>query len=155
MEPTALRPKPMPGRRPDDDTPSAPGARRPYTAPRRRCRRLTAVLTALLLGLVLLLSGIGLGTTGATVIGLSRLAELQRHTGPGAPGSPASARPGSSDAPSPSPAPAPVVATLGVEAVDDARPGARLVGVHVPGPGHTAGLIRGDVVLTFGRTRID
>ncbi|MBV1936102.1 S1C family serine protease, partial [Streptomyces sp. BV286] len=45
--------------------------------------------------------------------------------------------------------------TLGVEAVDASDgPGALLVGVHVPGPGHTAGLVRGDVLLTFGGTRL-
>ncbi|MET9835853.1 PDZ domain-containing protein [Streptomyces sp. NPDC006385] len=157
MEQTALRPKPMPGQRPDDDTKSAPETRRPHAAPLRRCRRLTAVLAALLLGMVLLLSGIGLGTVGATVIGMSRLAEPERQTGPGAPASPpTSAQPGSSAPPSPTPAPAPAaVATLGVEAVDDVKPGARLVGVHVPGPGYTAGLIRGDVILAFDKTRID
>ncbi|MER6980713.1 PDZ domain-containing protein, partial [Streptomyces carpinensis] len=54
-----------------------------------------------------------------------------------------------------SPAPAPVGPTLGVEVVDDTGPGARVVGVHVPGPGYSAGLVRGDVVLLFGRTRVD
>ncbi|MFE9022862.1 PDZ domain-containing protein [Streptomyces sp. NPDC007808] len=158
MEQTALRPKPMPGQlpgqRPDDDTGAGPGAPRPHTVPRRRCRRLTAVLAALLLGLVLLLSGIGLGTAGATLIGMSRLAELQRQTGPTVPVSPTASAPTGSPT-SPPPAPAPAVATLGVEAVDDEKPGARLVGVHVPGPGYAAGLIRGDVILAFGRTRID
>ncbi|TGB08003.1 PDZ domain-containing protein [Streptomyces sp. MZ04] len=44
---------------------------------------------------------------------------------------------------------------LGVEAVDaPGGPGALLVGVHSPGPGHTAGLVRGDVLLAFGKTRI-
>ena len=45
--------------------------------------------------------------------------------------------------------------TLGVEAVDAEKPGALVVGVHVPGPGYTAGLVRGDVLLAFGKTRID
>ncbi|MFH0516082.1 PDZ domain-containing protein [Streptomyces sp. M41] len=156
MEQTALRPKPMPGQRPDHDTKPDPGARRPHAAPRGRCRRLTTVLAAVLLGVVLLLSGVGLGTVGVTVIGMSRLAEVQRQPGPGAPGGPATpAQHGPSAAPSPTTARVPVVATLGVEAVDDAKPGARLVGVHVPGPGYAAGLIRGDVILAFGRTRID
>ncbi len=153
MEQTALRPKPMPGQlpgqRPDDDTGADPGAHRPHTAPRRRRRRLTPVLAALLLGMVLLLSGIGLGTVGATLIGMSRLAEPQRQTGPTAPVGPTtSAQPGS-------PASPPAAATLGVEAMDDDKPGARLVGVHVPGPGYAAGLIRGDVILAFDKTRID
>ncbi|MFB7600639.1 PDZ domain-containing protein, partial [Streptomyces sp. NPDC056160] len=55
----------------------------------------------------------------------------------------------------PAAAPAPVGPALGVEAVDDDGPGARVVGVHVPGPGYAAGLVRGDVLLVFGRTRID
>jgi S1-C subfamily serine protease len=42
-----------------------------------------------------------------------------------------------------------------VEAVDDGRSGARIVGVHIPGPGYSAGLVRGDVLLVFGTTRID
>ncbi|MDG4860289.1 PDZ domain-containing protein, partial [Streptomyces sp. T-3] len=33
--------------------------------------------------------------------------------------------------------------------------GALLVGVHSPGPGYTAGLVRGDVLLGFGKTRVD
>ncbi|MEV5886129.1 hypothetical protein AB0L74_26015 [Streptomyces sp. NPDC052020] len=31
----------------------------------------------------------------------------------------------------------------------------RLHPQHVPGPGHTAGLVRGDVPLAFGTTRVD
>lgn len=46
-------------------------------------------------------------------------------------------------------------ATLGVEAVDASEDaGALVVGVHVPGPGYAAGLVRGDVLLAFGETRI-
>ncbi|TXS46657.1 PDZ domain-containing protein [Streptomyces sp. uw30] len=159
MEQTALRPKPMPGQGPGDEAASGPGARRPHAAPRRRGRRLTTLLCALLAGTVLILTGVGLGTLGATVIGMSRLAELQKRAGPGTPGGPAtSAHPGSSTSPSsaPSSAPSPAaVATLGVEAVDAEKPGAVIVGVHVPGPGYTAGLVRGDVLLAFDRTRID
>ncbi|MFI6013572.1 PDZ domain-containing protein [Streptomyces sp. NPDC051243] len=157
MEQTALRPKPMPGQGPGDGADSGPGARRPHAAPPRRGRRLTTLLLALLTGLVLVLTGVGLGTMGATVIAMSRLAELRHQAGPGAPGSPASSpRPGSSAAPSPSPSPPPAaVATLGVEAVDAEKPGALIVGVHVPGPGYTAGLVRGDVVLAFDKTRVD
>lgn len=152
MEQTALRPKPMPGQGPGEGATSDPGARRPHAAPRRRGRRLTTLSCALLAGLVLLLSGVGLGTVGATVIGMSRLAELQRQAGHRAPGNPAT--PSHSPAPVSSPSPA-VVATLGVEAVDGDGPGALIVGVHVPGPGYTAGLVRGDLLLAFGRTRID
>ncbi len=46
-------------------------------------------------------------------------------------------------------------ATLGIEAVDAETPGALVVGVHVPGPGYSAGLVRGDVLLAFGGTRVD
>ncbi|WP_333752635.1 PDZ domain-containing protein, partial [Streptomyces sp. IBSBF 2394] len=67
----------------------------------------------------------------------------------------ASARPSAGPSSGPSPSPAPAGATLGVEAVDDEKPGARVVGVHVPGPGYMAGLVRGDVLLAFGRTRVD
>ncbi|MFI6088692.1 PDZ domain-containing protein [Streptomyces sp. NPDC051218] len=45
--------------------------------------------------------------------------------------------------------------TLGVEAVDAPKgAGALLVGVHSPGPGYTAGLVRGDVLLALGKTRV-
>ncbi|MER6981152.1 PDZ domain-containing protein, partial [Streptomyces carpinensis] len=83
MEQTALRPKPIPGQEPPGGTSRGP-ARRPH-ATRRRGRRLMTVLFGLLGGLVLLLSGIGIGTVSATVAGMSRMAELQRRaTGPGA-----------------------------------------------------------------------
>ncbi|MDF3144960.1 MULTISPECIES: PDZ domain-containing protein [unclassified Streptomyces] len=159
MEQTALRPKPMPGQGAGDGAKSDPGARRPYAAPRRCGRRLTTLLVALIVGTVLVLSGVGLGTVGATVIGMSKLAELQRQAGQGAPGSPVpSADPGASAPSTPTPtssqAPA-AVATLGVEAVDAEKVGALIVGVHVPGPGYAAGLIRGDLVLAFDRTRVD
>ncbi|WP_217236697.1 PDZ domain-containing protein [Streptomyces sp. AC555_RSS877] len=164
MEQTALRPKPMPGRKPGGDTRSGP-ARRPH-AVRRRGRRLRTLLFGVFAGTVLVLSGIGLGTVGATVIGMSKLADLQRQAGqqgqagPGA-GAPgvrgsmsASAHPGSS-APPTTASPAPVRATLGLEVVDAEKAGALVVGVHVPGPGYTAGLVRGDLLLVFGRTRVD
>ncbi|MGW0651822.1 PDZ domain-containing protein [Streptomyces umbrinus] len=187
MEQTALRPKPMPGREPGGGRP--PGTvRRPHAA-RRRGRRLMTLLFSLFVGAVLVLSGIGLGTVGATVIGMSKLADLQREAGRagGAPGASGPAQgtgkgtaedpgqgsaqgpggsksapgAGSSASPeNPSRNPRSDTAeerqTLGVEAVDAPNgPGALLVGVHVPGPGHTAGLVRGDVLLTFGRTRVD
>lgn len=150
MEQTALRPKPMPGR-------DAGTARRPHPERRRR-RRLTTVLLGVLAAVVLLLAGVGLGTVGATVAGMTELAEMQRQSGAQGPGEGASA--GTRAVPAhpstvPSPSPATAAATLGVEAVDDRKPGARIVGVHVPGPGHAAGLVRGDVLLTVGTTRVD
>ncbi|MER6955253.1 PDZ domain-containing protein [Streptomyces sp. NPDC000618] len=184
MEQTALRPKPMPGQEPGGGARPGGQGRRPHAA-RRRGRRLTTLLLGLFAGTVLVLSGVGLGTLGATVIGMSRLAELQRQAAaqgePGAPGSAGSqgsqgtlgalgiaSAPG---APSPSgppkssgslgpsraaPAsPRPAEATLGLEAVDAQKAGAEIVAVHVPGPGYAAGLVRGDVLLAFGSTRID
>ncbi|MFI6281194.1 PDZ domain-containing protein [Streptomyces sp. NPDC050988] len=179
MEQTALRPKPMPGREPGGDRPPGP-ARRPHAA-RRRGRRLMTLLFSLFVGAVLVLSGIGLGTVGATVIGMSKLADLRREAGEagGAPGAsgpaqgqaegPAHGPGGSKSAPGTGSSASPKNAsrdpgngspeerlTLGVEAVDSSKgPGALLVGVHVPGPGYTAGLVRGDVLLAFGRTRVD
>ncbi|MEU2734538.1 PDZ domain-containing protein [Streptomyces sp. NPDC007095] len=32
--------------------------------------------------------------------------------------------------------------------------GALVVGVHIPGPGHTAGLVRGDTLIAFGGARL-
>ncbi|MDG9726646.1 MULTISPECIES: PDZ domain-containing protein [unclassified Streptomyces] len=160
MEQTALRPKPMPGQEPGAGTATGT-ARRPQAGGRRR-RRLTTLLLVVCAAAVLLLAGAGLGTMGATVIGMSRLAELQRQAGPsGAAGGAVAPKGGRATAerppagPSPSPSPAPAAATLGVEAVDDEKPGALVVGVHVPGPGYAAGLVRGDVLLTVGTTRVD
>lgn len=153
MEQTALRPKPMPGQEPGGTSEPGGGGRRPHAA-RRRHRRPAALLTALLVGTVLVLTGVGLGTAGATVIAMSRLAELQRAAGGAdAPG----ARPAALPAPPAEPPapPAPARASLGLEAVDAEKAGARIVAVHVPGPGYTAGLVRGDVLLTFGEARID
>lgn len=156
MEQTALRPKPMPGQPPGDGDRTGPGARRPHAVPRRCGRRLITLLLALLVGTLLVLSGVGLGTAGVTVIGMSRLAELQRQAGQGAPGTPADPASSAPASPTPASPPAPpAVATLGVEAVDARKPGALVVGVHVPGPGYTAGLVRGDLILAFDRTRID
>jgi len=147
MEQTALRPKPMPGQGPTDKERTDGGAaRRPHAAPRRRGRRLANLAVAVLAALVLVLAGVGLGTLGSTVIGMRELAALQSRSAPAA------------TAPAPattSPAPATTGATLGVEAVDTRGPGALVVAVHVPGPGYTAGLVRGDVVLALGRTRVD
>ncbi|MFI8237908.1 PDZ domain-containing protein [Streptomyces sp. NPDC085866] len=145
MDQTALRPKPMPGQERRGSVTPGP-VRRPHAA-RRRGRRLRTLLLGLCTGTVLVLSGVGIGTVGATVIGMSRLAELQRQSPPHHP----SAEP----APTPSPAEARTGATLGVEAVDADKAGALVVGVHVPGPGYTAGLVRGDVLLQLGRARVD
>ncbi|MEH0417583.1 PDZ domain-containing protein [Streptomyces sp. B21-083] len=184
MEQTALRPKPMPGQERAGGTTSRP-ARRPHAA-RRRGRRLATLVFGLFVGTVLVLAGIGLGTLGATVIGMGKLADLQRHAGeggrsgqsgeaPGERGAPAGFGAGSksrsesgsasgagagrskspSDGAGSAHSPSTVTGTLGVEAVDAKKAGALVVGVHVPGPGYTAGLVRGDVLLAFGRTRID
>lgn len=155
MEQSVLRPKPMPGQAGGDRTGTGP-ARRPSTG-RRWGRRLGALLSGLAAGAVLLLAGVGLGTVGATVIGATQLAQLQRQAG----GHPAGAAPEAAPAPGTAPAPAATPsraragATLGIEAVDTDRPGALVVGVHMPGPGYSAGLVRGDVLLAFGTTRID
>ncbi|MDQ0598116.1 S1-C subfamily serine protease [Streptomyces canus] len=149
MEQTALRPKPMPGQEPGGG--SRPRAtRHPHAAPRRG-RKLRTLLLGLFVGAVLVLSGVGLGTVGATVIGMSRLAELQRQTERTPPAPTRSA----ASSPSPSSAPAPPTAVLGVEAVDAEKTGALIVGVHVPGPGFAAGLVRGDVLLQVGKARVD
>ncbi|MEW2000682.1 PDZ domain-containing protein [Streptomyces coelicoflavus] len=159
MEQTALRPKPMPGRDPGPGT--GPDTTGPCRAGRRRRRRLVTLLLGVLAAATLVLAGVGLGTVGATVIGMSKLAEMQRQAGaPGPDGAGGGAGTGTRAAPadpSPgaSPSAAPAGATLGVEAVDDEKPGARVVGVHVPGPGYAAGLVRGDVLLTVGTMRVD
>ncbi|MGW2743074.1 PDZ domain-containing protein [Streptomyces sp. NPDC001450] len=145
MDQTVLRPKPMPGQERRESVVTGPD-RRPHAA-RRRGRRLRTLLLGLFTGTVLVLSGVGIGTVGATVVGMNRLAELQRQVPPHhSPAGPA---------PSPSPSEAGAGATLGVEAVDADKVGALVVGVHVPGPGYTAGLVRGDVLLQFGRARVD
>ncbi|GAA1249885.1 hypothetical protein GCM10009646_41980 [Streptomyces aureus] len=139
-------------RRPPGGTVRAGAA--PHAA-RRRGKRLVTLLLGLLFGAVLVLSGVGLGTVGAAVIGMSKLAEMQQQAG-AAPRPPALAqsRPPAASA-SPSPSVRPVRAALGVEAVDAPKgAGALLVGVHVPGPGYTAGLVRGDVLIAFGGSRI-
>ncbi|MET8214425.1 PDZ domain-containing protein [Streptomyces hirsutus] len=118
----------------------------------------------MLLGTVLVLSGVGVGAMGATVVGADGLAGLQRRAGfadvdvpsgasvpSGAPGAPGPSGAGVA----PAPASASVVARLGVEVVDDQGPGALVAGVQVPGPGFSAGLVRGDVLLAFGDTRTD
>ncbi|MGW3631397.1 PDZ domain-containing protein [Streptomyces sp. NPDC005122] len=183
MEQTALRPKPMPGQEPGGDGRPAPVVRRPH-AVRRRGRRLMSLLFGLFVGTVLVLSGVGLGTVGATVIGMSRLADLQkqaadartgrgpgqgpregqgqgqeagkgqgRSPGHGAAGGGAGVAPRSGS--TPGGVGAVTGATLGVEAVDAPKgAGALITGVHNPGPGFTAGLVRGDVLDAFDGTRL-
>ncbi|MET9898741.1 PDZ domain-containing protein [Streptomyces sp. NPDC006446] len=184
MEQTALRPKPMPGHDPGSGSASGGGSasasggggcggrppgetRRPHAA-RRRGRRLMTLLFSLFVGSVLVLSGVGLGTVGATVIGMSRLADLRKQAGsdgqtrqtPGVSGLP---RPGGTTTRSGSGSPIPSGrseretgrAALGIEAVDaPGGGGALVVGVHVPGPGYTAGLVRGDVLVAVGGTGV-
>lgn len=155
MEQTALRPRPMPGREPGgnggaigDGPEDGAGRRRPH-AVRRRGRRLLSAMSGVLAGTVLMLSGAGLGVVGAEVVGVGGPAGPERYAGPPA------VTPSASPSPAP-PAPAvPAVGGLGVEVADGTGPGAVVVGVHVPGPGFSAGLVRGDVVLALGTTRID
>ncbi|MFD7689369.1 PDZ domain-containing protein [Streptomyces sp. NPDC059781] len=150
MEQTVLRPRPVPGDGgrggggdgSGDGPDSGPPARRPE---RRRGRRLVTMLLGVLTGVVLVLSGAGLGAVGAMVVGAGGLTEPKRQTG---------AAPAPSAVPRSAPS-APVVTRLGVEVADDRRPGALVVAVHVPGPGSSAGLVRGDVLLAFGTTRVD
>ncbi|CAL9398565.1 hypothetical protein SUDANB145_01414 [Streptomyces sp. enrichment culture] len=163
MEQTVLRPKPMPGRDPGAAAEQAPA--RPPQPPRRRRRRLVTVVCGALAGAVLVLAGAGIGAMGTTVAGMSEFAELRQRGGsPDAVtlrGGPPSAHPRSAapstpaSATSPSAAPPTAGATLGVAAVDDDGPGALVVDVQTPGPGHAAGLVRGDLVLVFGTTRVD
>ncbi|MEU1705503.1 PDZ domain-containing protein [Streptomyces sp. NPDC005706] len=157
MEQTALRPKPMPGRERRQETAAEPTVGRPHAAGRRG-RRLRTLLLGLLTGTVVLLCGVGIGTVGATVIGMRRPAELRRQAPPRdhPAGTAPVAKAGSAPAPFPGPAGAPATgATLGVEAGDAPKAGALVTGVHVPGPGYTAGLVRGDVLLQFGAARVD
>lgn len=152
MEQTALRPKPIPGQEPGGTRAGIDPARRPHAA-RRRGRRLTTLFFGVLVATTLVLSGVGLGTVAATVIGMSRLAEVQSR--PGAPAPAASAPPSAPPGPSASGS-APVAdMVMGVEVTDAEKSGALVVGVHIPGPGHAAGLVRGDVLLTFDGTPVE
>ncbi|MFI1678351.1 PDZ domain-containing protein [Streptomyces sp. NPDC020607] len=129
---------------------------------------MTTLLSGVVCAAALVLSGIGIGTVGATVIGMSKLAGMRKAApgGSAGPAGPGAAAPGSvapltgpeQHAPSPGGhlPPHPPATALGIEAVDaPQRTGALLVGVHVSGPGHAAGLVRGDTVLVVGGTRID
>ncbi|MGC5238631.1 PDZ domain-containing protein [Streptomyces albogriseolus] len=98
----------------------------PGTPPSGRPRgRRTAALLGTAAALVLLPAGVGLGVLVTAPAG-----------------------------PVPVPAPA-LSARLGVEVTDDGRPGALVVGVQNPGPGFTAGLRKGDLLLAVGTTRVD
>lgn len=177
MEHTALRPRPLPGRDSGGGGQDDPGPR--PRAAHRRGRTLTTLLCGLSAGAVLILSGVGLGAVGATVIGTGGPAAPQRQAagtagagqgapaGPGVQGGAAPGRPmpsareagseaaGTSGGDGTGRAPSrPARASLGLEAVDAPQGGARIVAVHVPGPGFTAGLVRGDVLLRFGGVRI-
>ncbi|CAL9620487.1 hypothetical protein SUDANB176_05833 [Streptomyces sp. enrichment culture] len=154
MEQTVLRPKPMPGREPGDSgngTGNGSGGPRPHDV-RRRGRRLVSAVSRALVAVLLVLSGAGLGAMGTAVVGAGGIAEPERQAGLPAAAPSASARSASPASVAP---PAPVVAGLGVEVTDGGKPGALVVGVHVPGPGFSAGLVRGDVLLAFGGTRVD
>ncbi|WP_306321659.1 MULTISPECIES: S1C family serine protease [unclassified Streptomyces] len=156
MEQTALRPKPMPG----SGGGPGPGPGRPTRSepPRKRARpygrRLCGALCGLLCAVLLVLAGIGLGTVGATVIGMSKLAELKKQAPPAA--KPAPARPSAAPLPGMPPAlPSLARGGLGVEVVDAPKgAGALVVAVHIPGPGHTGGLVRGDVLVALGTQRV-
>ncbi|MET7315148.1 MULTISPECIES: PDZ domain-containing protein [Streptomyces] len=150
MERTALRPRPLPGRNPAADRTDEPDPGQ--SPPAARPRRLTSALCGLCAGLVVLVAGAGVGAAGAAVVGLSRL-PAQQHRADGPPSTPAASGPTPATAPAPA---SDVRPALGVEAVDDdAGPGARIVAVHVPGPGARAGLTAGDVLLALDGARID
>ncbi|MGW1604451.1 PDZ domain-containing protein [Streptomyces eurythermus] len=143
MEQTGLRPKPMPGQ----NRPEAGGqdpVRRPHAAPRRG-RRPRTLMLGLGAGTALLLGGIGIGIAVAAVTGIAGVTGPSRQAPPPVPAAHAT----------PTAAPAPPAATLGVEVADGEKAGALVVAVHVPGPGYTAGLVRGDIVLQFGAARVD
>ncbi|MCI3151380.1 MULTISPECIES: PDZ domain-containing protein [Streptomyces] len=118
MEPSALRPRPMPGDHTGPRPDPAPAAPEEPSRERPRGRRAAA-------GPALLLTGAALGVLVTAWAG-------------------------------PAPASGPALsARLGVEVTDDGRPGALVVGVQRPGPGHTAGLREGDLLLAVGATRVD
>ncbi|MEW2131282.1 PDZ domain-containing protein [Streptomyces sp. NPDC005435] len=146
MEQSVLRATPMPGRWRSEDARPEPVERAATGRPhgeRRRGRRLWSVVLTLSAGGVLVLSGVGLGMAGTSALGLGVHGGKQRHMVPSAPVPPA-----------PGPAEARSGATLGLEAVDAGQMGALITAVHVPGPGYTAGLVRGDALIRFGPTPI-
>ncbi|MEU0055327.1 PDZ domain-containing protein [Streptomyces sp. NPDC006334] len=179
MEQIVLRAKPLPGQEPDDGGGGAGGGgvdagagaegrvdHRPHTGGHPG-RRPASLLCGLFAGVVLVLSGVALGALGTSVVAMRELGELRDQIAREAsrtPGEP-DGRPGVLSAPVGSKSSGGsgtsvtardgARASLGLEVVDGGKRGARVVAVHVPGPGYTAGLVRGDVLLTFGRTRID
>ncbi|CAL9560619.1 hypothetical protein SUDANB58_04634 [Streptomyces sp. enrichment culture] len=155
MEQTALRPKPMPGQDRGGGADRSPARRPPGKGLRRR--RFEALRSGLVAGALLVIAGVGLGAAGATVIGGGAPVGARWQAGGNGTGTVPGGASATPAPPSPAAAPSPARAraTLGVEAVDAVRPGAMVVGVHVPGPGYAAGLVRGDVLLAFGTTRID
>ncbi|MER5715491.1 PDZ domain-containing protein [Streptomyces sp. NPDC002132] len=180
MEHIVLRPKPLPGQEPDDGGGAGGGGadagagaegrvdHRPHTGGHPG-RRPASLLCGLFAGVVLVLSGVALGALGTSVVAMRELGELRDQIAREAsrtPGEPdGDGRPGVLSAPVGSKSSGGsgtsvtardgARASLGLEVVDGGKRGARVVAVHVPGPGYTAGLVRGDVLLTFGRTRID
>ncbi|WP_026248801.1 PDZ domain-containing protein [Streptomyces sp. LaPpAH-108] len=154
MEQSVLRARPMPGRGRSESGRTGPVEQAPAGHPhgaRSRGRRIRSVVFSLSVGSVLVLSGVGLGAVGASALGLGIPGARPHHAAPPA-------------APAAAPASAPAAAgaaetrsgaTLGLEAVDDGqRAGALITAVHVPGPGYTAGLVRGDALVRFGATPI-
>ncbi|MBJ7904224.1 PDZ domain-containing protein [Streptomyces sp. DSM 110735] len=149
MEQSVLRASPMPGRWRSESVPPEPVERAPAGRPhgaRRRGRRLRSVVFSLSVGSALVLSGIGVGAVGTSALGLGVHGGKPQHAVPPA-AAPAPTASGTADTRS--------GATLGLEAVDDGRrTGALVTAVHVPGPGYTAGLVRGDALVRFGTTPI-
>ncbi|MFJ9737802.1 PDZ domain-containing protein [Streptomyces sp. NPDC101166] len=178
MEQIVLRPRPLPGQEAGegggeggaDTGAGADGGvdHRPHACGHPG-RRTTSLLCGLFAGAVLVLSGVALGALGTSVVAMKELGELRDQVAreasqvPGAPDG--DGKPGVLSAPVGSKSSGgngtsvsawdDARSTLGLEVVDGGKRGARVVAVHVPGPGYTAGLVRGDVLLTFGRTRID
>ncbi|MEU9399374.1 PDZ domain-containing protein [Streptomyces sp. NPDC048242] len=159
MEQSVLRARPMPGRWRSESERPEPVERVPVgrqSAERRRGRRLRSVVFSLSVGSVLVLSGVGLGAVASSAVGLGAVGTSALGLGIQG-GKPHHAGP-------PTAAPVPKAsgtvdtrsgATLGLEAVGDGRgTGALVTAVHVPGPGYTAGLVRGDVLTRFGTTPV-
>ncbi|MEU6391064.1 PDZ domain-containing protein [Streptomyces sp. NPDC046939] len=157
MERTALRPRSMPGT-------AGAGSRRPDVVRGGGGRRTAGLLAGLLCALALVLAGAGLGAVGTTVLGLSGLSDMSGARGTSGASDISGAgkaagvqqRPQEKAMTDARPAEkAPARTILGVEVADAPQgPGALVVAVHVPGPGYTAGLVRGDVVTRFGAVDI-
>ncbi|CAL2070674.1 hypothetical protein GPN2_21705 [Streptomyces murinus] len=106
MEHTALRPRPLPGRGPRAGGGPRTGggpAHHPHAATRRR-RRLRTLLLGACAGTLLVLSGVGIGAVGATVLGGEERPRRtpgprRRPCGTAAPGPPWAWRPSTTAAP--------------------------------------------------------